>query len=395
MQEQNHNIDNLENPVEETAEKSEEQNFAESRESIEDNSGKNMDETKNGEKSSYDSSVFMPNYPPVQKGHYVFVPDEAPKIKERKEIRKAAALASIACLLMVGITFIWGTVFVFLMTKLGLSGNQVMEIIRDPYVLQVLQVLISSFMFTLPFVIIYKIGGYSVRKTVLLDKPKKGINIPLIMIGVGFCAFANISVAIAGSIFEGFGFDYSVNRGEDPKGLIGFLLSFIATAIIPALVEEFACRGLILGSLKKYGDGFAIIVSSIIFGLIHGNFEQIPFAFLVGLVLGFITVKSGSIWIACLIHSINNAVSVLVDYLLVGVSGNIQILIYNIYLMLALLLGVAGIFILSKKQNDAFTLKKADTQATELEKHKYFFTHPLVIILIIECFVEALSFFNF
>ena len=83
--------------------------------------------------------------------------------------------------------------------------------------------------------------------------------------------------------FESFGFNYEVSQTESPDGILGFMLTFIAIAVVPPLVEEFACRGLILGSLQKFGNGFAIVCSAILFGLMHGNFRQIPFAFLIGI----------------------------------------------------------------------------------------------------------------
>jgi len=299
----------------------------------------------------------------------------------------------LSCLIMIGITFFWSALFSFTLSLLGFNQGDISGILSDPYVLQIIQIVLSSFMFTIPFIITYKLSGYNISETVMLGKPEKKSALPFVLIGVGFCSFANIAVSMAGSLFESFGFDYDVNFGENPKGIIGFVLSFIATAIIPALVEEFACRGLILGSLKKFGEGFAVIVSSAVFGLMHGNFQQIPFAFLVGLVLGFITVKSGSIWIACLVHSLNNSVSVLLDYALGGLSVTTQNVIYNFYLMLAMLLAVIGICILHSKKKSVLTFKKADNESSEAEKIKYFFTSPVIIIFIIICIAQSFLYF--
>ncbi|MBR4072366.1 MAG: CPBP family intramembrane metalloprotease [Clostridia bacterium] len=323
----------------------------------------------------------------------VFVPVPTKKDEEKKEIKKVAMLSGIASLLMFGITFFWSFGFTFLMKYLGFSQSEVMKFLKDPFILQMVQIVLSSLMFTIPFLIVYKVAGYSVSKTIPLSKPKKEVILPLLGIGVGFCAFANICVSIAGSFFESFGIDYDVDFGSNPDGVLGFIISFIATAIIPALVEEFACRGFILGSLRKFGDGFAIIASSIIFGAMHGNFQQIPFAFLVGLVLAYITIKSGTLWIACIVHSINNSVSVLMDYIFDFLSKNTQNLIYNIYLTVCLLAAVVGICVLSSKQKDSTELDKIETESNEKEKYKFFFASPLIIIFLCLCLVEAVTFF--
>ena len=47
----------------------------------------------------------------------------------------------------------------------------------------------------------------------------------------------------------------------------------------------------------------------------HGNFEQMPFAFLVGLALGFIVVKTNSLLLAMAVHATNNFVSVIFDFM--------------------------------------------------------------------------------
>lgn len=337
------------------------------------------------EEQNIPNTQFVPVYIPVNV--------ETPLQKEKKQIKKTAMLVGLACLLMTGITYIWGSLYFLIMSALGVSGEQAYNLVQDPFVLQLLQIVISSVMFTIPFALVFKIGGINLSQTIMLDAPKKEIRLPLLAIGVGFCAFANVAVSIAGSIFEQFGVEYNVDYGEDPKGILGFLISFIATAIIPALVEEFACRGLILGSLKKYGEGFSIIASAAVFGIIHGNFEQIPFAFLIGIVLGFITVKSGSIWLACLIHGFNNAVSVIMSYLTGGMSDDLQVIIYNVYLMVALIIGIFGICLLSKRDKNGFSVKNVETECSEWEKNKWFFTQPAIMILIFVALIESVLIF--
>lgn len=91
-------------------------------------------------------------------------------------------------------------------------------------------------------------------------------------------------------------------------------LNILSTAVLPALVEELIFRGYMQGTLKPYGERMAVILTAFIFGLFHGNILQFPFAFLLGLVMGWMTVQTGSIWPAVLTHFGNNLMSVLLDY---------------------------------------------------------------------------------
>ena len=310
--------------------------------------------------------------------------------EEKRGLRKCALMIGISLLLLTGITFFWGTVYFFVMRALGFTVQKAQEIITDPAVMQVLQILLSSFMFTVPFILVFKANSQRISDLVPLKKPK-GNKIAMFFIGLSVCAFANIANSYCGYFFQSIGIDYNVDYGDNPVGFFGFLLSLLATAVVPPLAEEFACRGLILGSLRKYGDGFAVLVSAILFGLMHGNFDQMPFAFMVGLVLGFIVVKTDSLWIAVAVHAANNFISVAFEYLLAGLSQNSQNLIYSLYLMVALIAGVIGA--VSVSGEDCFKFRKSDTESSFKQKVKWFFTHPVIIIFTVLCVLESLLYF--
>ena len=82
---------------------------------------------------------------------------------------------------------------------------------------------------------------------------------------------------------------------------------FLYITILGPISEELLFRGFLLRILKPWGKQTAILVSALIFGLFHGNVIQIPFAFLVGLVLGYVTVEYSILW-AIVLHIFNNLV---------------------------------------------------------------------------------------
>lgn len=310
--------------------------------------------------------------------------------EEKKGVRKCALVIGISLLLLVGITYFWGVAYLFIMRALRFTVQKAQEIVTDPAVMQVLQIVLSSFMFTVPFILVFKANNRRISDLVPLKKPL-GNKTAMFFIGLSVCAFANIANSFCSQLFQSIGIDYNVDLGDSPSGFFGFLLSLLATAVVPPLVEEFACRGLILGSLRKYGDGFAVLISSVLFGLMHGNFDQMPFAFMVGLVLGFIVVKTDSLWIAVAVHAANNFISVAFEYLLAGLSQNSQNLIYTLYLMAALIAGVVGAVSLSGEEG--FKFEKSDTESTFKQKCKWFLTHPAIIVFTVLCVLESLLYF--
>lgn len=87
----------------------------------------------------------------------------------------------------------------------------------------------------------------------------------------------------------------------------------LCTGILIPIMEELTFRYGIYGSLSEYNPKMALIVSSIIFGLIHGNIIQIVYAVIIGFILGYVYAKTHNIWYSIVLHAVNNTCSVLVD----------------------------------------------------------------------------------
>lgn len=131
----------------------------------------------------------------------------------------------------------------------------------------------------------------------------------LIFIGFGGCMLSNYLSSFLLTFIESFGVSSTYSAIENPKTIQDIILMCIGTAIIPPLTEELAVRGLLMSRLRRYGNWFAIVASAFIFGMFHGTFAQIPFAFGCGLFIGYAVIATGSIWTGVIIHFLNNAIS--------------------------------------------------------------------------------------
>ena len=94
---------------------------------------------------------------------------------------------------------------------------------------------------------------------------------------------------------------------ESVSGTNDSVSMFLYAAILAPITEEILFRGWIQESLRPYGKKFAILGSAILFGLFHGNLLQTPYAFLVGLVLGWVALEYSIYW-AIGLHMFNNLV---------------------------------------------------------------------------------------
>ena len=86
------------------------------------------------------------------------------------------------------------------------------------------------------------------------------------------------------------------------------LLGILSITIMAPLVEELLFRGAIQGHLLRIGikPFYAILISSLVFGVVHGNPIQIPFAFSFGLILGWLYYRTGNLAISIIGHFINS-----------------------------------------------------------------------------------------
>ncbi|MBD5133577.1 MAG: CPBP family intramembrane metalloprotease [Clostridiales bacterium] len=93
--------------------------------------------------------------------------------------------------------------------------------------------------------------------------------------------------------------------GLDGGGVIGVL----AVAVAAPVVEEFIFRGLIMTRLSRAMPGWlAVVLSAAIFGACHGHPVWFGYAFVLGVVFGFMDLRSGSIWPSILGHLTFNAI---------------------------------------------------------------------------------------
>lgn len=96
------------------------------------------------------------------------------------------------------------------------------------------------------------------------------------------------------------------------KGPVWIVL--ISVSVFAPFFEEWLCRGIILrGLLKKMKPGWAIVISALVFGLIHMNLWQAIPAFIIGVVLGYVYYKTGSLKLTMLMHCVNNTLSVILS----------------------------------------------------------------------------------
>ena len=81
---------------------------------------------------------------------------------------------------------------------------------------------------------------------------------------------------------------------------------FLLTCVCAPIFEEWIFRKEIIDRTRKYGEKTAIVVSALCFGLFHGNVRQFFYAFGLGLILGYMYVRTSKLWYSMLMHALVN-----------------------------------------------------------------------------------------
>lgn len=98
---------------------------------------------------------------------------------------------------------------------------------------------------------------------------------------------------------------------------VPFPLMLFLMAVLPAAVEEFVFRGIAYGGYRKSGTKFmAVMLSALMFGLMHMNLNQALYAFVIGILLALLFEATNSIWTTMLFHFIYNAQSCCMMFLI-------------------------------------------------------------------------------
>ena len=176
------------------------------------------------------------------------------------------------------------------------------------------------------------------------NSPKKPFLYITGTLGIGY--LTNLIVV---TLFSGFVEHHAVGESVVPETTVGIILLYISNAVLPAILEEWAFRGVICKNLLPYNKKGAIIVSSFLFGLMHINPATIIFTTIIGILLGICFSYTGSLKIPMLIHFLNNAIATTTSVFFSEQKESLLILIPTLLIFALLGLGITAIIYYSRK----------------------------------------------
>ncbi len=204
-----------------------------------------------------------------------------------------------------------------------------------------------------------------------------------VLAAVGMCFLANFITSYIVAFFEELGASSPEMPEMNDGTLTSYFLNLFVMAVLPALLEEMIFRGYYMQVLRPYGDWFAVFMTSILFSLMHGNLQQVPFAFLVGLALGWLLIYTNNIWLPVAVHFINNALSVTLDAIHMNSSEEAYSMIAGVIMPSLCLIGVLCLLVLFWRYKALFQPLRTFTSLTLRQRIKCFFFSPALLIAVI------------
>lgn len=201
----------------------------------------------------------------------------------------------------------WGN-RILLLTIVMMIGIQFLMMFMGIY--DTMTIVMGSQLFVLLVPLIgSKICGVKLRETFRI-RSIRPVSLVFIFL-IAFCSFPIISLLNVLSMFFVENEVAGVAMDMYPHGLF---LSMLVMAAMPAVGEEVLMRGVIYRSYQRKSPIFALFASAVIFGLIHMNFNQMPYAIFLGIIMVLLIEATDSILSSMFLHFLINGFSTMAGY---------------------------------------------------------------------------------
>ena len=191
---------------------------------------------------------------------------------------------------------------------------------------------ISSILTVLILILIYKIRKKNYKEELQIKRVTKLNIFHSIFLGISCWLFnvGVVSLTYESGLFRSH-FEY-MDEMLAPLNEGSIIMAILTVGIIAPIAEEVLFRGVVYNTLsKKVSIKWTIIIQAILFGVFHGNIVQGIYATFIGLVYGYVTYKTKSLWPAIIMHIVNNTVATVLPYVLgENFGGNLVYIVFTI-----------------------------------------------------------------
>lgn len=194
--------------------------------------------------------------------------------------------------------------------------------------------------------------------------------------GLGISAIANLLTAAGLRLMDAATpFYYEHEIPPLPDNFTSLLLELLAIVLLPAVLEEFFFRGLVMGRLREYGELVSILVSAVLYAVLAPTLDLLLCRLLLGLALGYFRLRSFSVLVPMTVSAVVSLTWLVLDWVSLPwqLAGA----------LLLLLLGMGTVALWSMRHTRAFQNRDRDTNLTNRAKINLLITNFFFWILFI------------
>ena len=285
-----------------------------------------------------------------------------PRERERRQLRHNASAIAFVLLGYLAISFLLPFVFFWVASWFfpgpGVAGGLVWVV---NLVTELIYLVTYVCSLALPFWLYARSIGIPREKALPSGRVPFRLMLPAVLLGLGATSLGNFISSGLSSIFALAGFVPMIDQPGLTGSAAADVVVILSSTLAAAIVEELTFRGVLLQSLRRYGDGFAVVSSAVIFALCHASFLQLAPALLSGLAFGYFAVVTGSLWVGFVTHLVYNSIAMASNVLIPMLPMHLQGVANLAVSAGMLVLGLAAAIYISLRYENAFTLKPADT----------------------------------
>ena len=312
--------------------------------------------------------------------------------KERRKIRGAGNGIGLASLGYLAFTFGIAVVFMLIFEVYGMITGVKIDFLENEIIFWSYTIFTSIVSLLVPFAIYALFVKIPVSVALPFRKMPADLAIGGILVGLGVTVIASYATEYLALVLETIGIGITAPEIEMPVSVAGKILYAAALTVIPAFVEEICFRGIVMQSLRRFGDIFALVASALIFGIFHLNLVQMPYAFIMGLCIGYFVMRTGSLWVGILIHFINNSMVVLLEFFVFDKSDEVQTAVNLVINIISVIVAIGAVVFLLRRYKDMFRFGKAPGVLSPGKKTVYFIFAPVLVVALIGAFIMTLEY---
>ena len=312
--------------------------------------------------------------------------------KEKDSIRNAGNGIGLASLGYIALSLFAGTLYTIFIEFLFPAANVQVSL----YVSETVEWLATLLIYVVTLILPFGIYALCIKMpfgvALPFRKAKADLTSGGFFVALGMGVLASYATNYLQIGLEMIGIGITMPEYEVPVTVPGIVIYVVAITVVPAFIEEIIFRGIIMQSLRRFGDIFALVASSLIFGIFHLNLIQMPYAFILGLCIGYFVMRTGSLWVGVIIHFVNNSVAVAFEFLYPVMSEETWYIANSVYNLVCVILSVMAIVVLLMKYKDMFRFEPSKSVLAPGKRTLYFLTSPALILAMLAAVAMTLPY---